>query len=219
MLAHGVSRGIGMRKRRALGEGDRYSVHVSSVAPSRGFLMGMPTHGLRRGLISGVPSGLNSEISNVFGQLSLKPKLYTLIVTRWPVLLIFLLMTVVWAQEQEPAKPAPPPPKRPTNVLQEEDETLKTKEYSFNPLQAQKELEIGNYYFKKKSYKAAAGRFLEATKWDKNLADAYLHLGETDEKLKDQQAACEAYRKYLQLDPNSKLAPAIKKKVEACKAR
>ena len=55
-------------------------------------------------------------------------------------------------KQQEPQQPAPVEPP-------EEDENLKTKEYSFNPLQAQKELNIGNFYFKKGSYKAAAGRF------------------------------------------------------------
>ncbi len=34
------------------------------------------------------------------------------------------------------------------------------KEYAFNPLQATKEVEIGNYYFKKKNYRAAAKNVL-----------------------------------------------------------
>src|SRR5450631_1397946 len=37
----------------------------------------------------------------------------------------------------------------------EEDAGLKEKEYSFNPLQAQKELTAGGFYYKKGNYKAA----------------------------------------------------------------
>jgi len=38
-------------------------------------------------------------------------------------------------------------------------------------------------------------------------------LGDAEEKLKNPKAAQEAYAMYLQLDPNSKEAPAIKKKL------
>src|SRR5271166_4424975 len=40
------------------------------------------------------------------------------------------------------------------------------KEYGFNPLQAHKEIAVGNQYFKKGKYRAAAGRYEEATKWN-----------------------------------------------------
>ena len=72
-------------------------------------------------------------------------------------------------------------------------------EYSFNPLQAEKELQTGNYYFKKGSYRAAASRFREATRWNDGFIEAWLRLGEAEEKLKDRQAAKEAYAKYLAL--------------------
>src|SRR5581483_12122945 len=66
-------------------------------------------------------------------------------------------------QEQakpEQAKPQeePPPP--------DEDAAANAKVYSFNPLQAQKEMRTGEFYFKKGSYRAAATRFREATKWN-----------------------------------------------------
>ena len=40
----------------------------------------------------------------------------------------------------------------------EEDTSITVPVYGFNPLQAQKEIRTGNYYFKKGSYRAAAGR-------------------------------------------------------------
>lgn len=95
----------------------------------------------------------------------------------------------------------------------EEDESAKPKEYAFNPLQAQKEIEVGSEYFKKGAYKAAVARFTEATRWNPTLPEAYLKLGEAEEKLGDPKAAKEAYSKYLQLAPDAKNAAQIKKKL------
>ena len=71
----------------------------------------------------------------------------------------------------------------------EEDTSITVPVYGFNPLQAQKEIRTGNYYFKKGSYRAAAGRFEEATKWNSGEPEAWLRLGEAQEKLKDHKAA------------------------------
>jgi tetratricopeptide (TPR) repeat protein len=95
----------------------------------------------------------------------------------------------------------------------EEDESLKPKEYGFNPLQASKEIKTGLFYKKKKSWKAAARRFEEALKWDPNSFEAYLNLGEVREKMNDSAGAKEAFTKFLELAPDSKVAPAIKKKL------
>ena len=95
----------------------------------------------------------------------------------------------------------------------EEDEALKPKEYAFNPLEAQHDLDIGNYYFKRGNYKAAVSRFREATRWNPGFAEAYLRLGDSEEKLKERDAANKAYGKYLELSPDGKEAEAVKKKL------
>ena len=130
-----------------------------------------------------------------------------------------LLAGIVWPQEQEkkpPQKPKPAEQAKPKPLEQEppeEDENLAPKEYTFNPLEAQRDLRIGNYYFKKGNYKAAVSRYREATRWNPNYAVAYLRLGEGEEKLRDKQAASEAYAKYLELAPDSKEAESVKKKL------
>jgi len=103
-----------------------------------------------------------------------------------------------------------PPPQEPP----EEDESLIEKEYTFNPLQAAKEVQIGNFYLKKRSYKAAAARYREAIKWNEGFAEAWRRLGEAQEKLKDGKGARESYKKYLELEPNGKHAAQIRKKLE-----
>ena len=99
----------------------------------------------------------------------------------------------------------------------EEDKSIATPVYGFNPLQAQKEINVGNQYFKKGSYRAAAGRFEEATKWNSGEPEAWLRLGEAQEKLKDHKAARAAYTKYLALAGDSKIADEIRKKLEKLK--
>ena len=99
----------------------------------------------------------------------------------------------------------------------EEDKSMATPVYGFNPLQAQKEIRTGNYYFKKGSYRAAASRFTEATKWNSNEPEAWLRLGDAQEKLKDHKAARDAYMKYLALAGESKIADEIRKKLEKLK--
>jgi tetratricopeptide (TPR) repeat protein len=102
-------------------------------------------------------------------------------------------------------------------VPKEEDENLKTTDYAFNPLQAEKEVSVGNYYFKKGSYRAAAMRFREATKWNPGYGEAWLRLGEAAEKQKDMKSAKEAFAKYLEISPEAKDAADIRRKLEKMK--
>jgi tetratricopeptide (TPR) repeat protein len=135
--------------------------------------------------------------------------------SRWVFALLILSLPPLPAGAQDQSKQAPKPPAQQTVEQEppEEDANLKPEEYSFNPLQANKDLKIGMLYFKKGSYKAAAGRFREATKWNPNLAEAWLRLGEAEEKRKNAQDAKEAYAKYLEVQPQAKDAAEIRKKI------
>jgi tetratricopeptide (TPR) repeat protein len=123
----------------------------------------------------------------------------------------FPLASFCPAQSKDAAPPKLTQPKE--SEPPEEDDSAKPKEYAFNPLQAEKEVTVGNFYMKKGSYTAAVARFTEATRWNPTLAEAYLRLGEAEEKFKDPKAAKEAYSKYLQLAPDAKNAAEIKKKL------
>jgi len=138
--------------------------------------------------------------------------------SRWVFAVLFVSLLVLPERAQEAPKQAPKPPVQQPQPPEEqeppeEDANLKPKEYSFNPLQANKELQVGNEYLKKHSYKAAAGRFREATRWNPNLAEAWLRLGEAEEKRKNRKDAKEAYAKYLELQPEAKDAAEIRKKM------
>ncbi len=117
--------------------------------------------------------------------------------------LSLLIAVSLWAQQPQ-SKPQEPA---------EEDESLAPKTYTFNPLQANKEVTVGNYYFKKKNYRAAAKRYSEATHWNPGYAEAYLRLGEAEEKLHDKDLWKQAYSKYVELAPDAKNIDSIKKKL------
>jgi Flp pilus assembly protein TadD len=128
-----------------------------------------------------------------------------------------LLAGVLAAQDDPQLKKRPPDQSKSQPQQEqeppEEDESLAPKTYSFNPLEAQKDLKVGAYYFKKGNYKAAASRFREATLWNPTEAEGFLRLGESAEKLKDKKAAREAFEKYLALSPDGKEAESVKKKL------
>lgn len=142
---------------------------------------------------------------------------YNSVMSRWLFAVLFwsLLALPVGAQDQpkEAPKPAAQQPPSEEQEPPEEDANLKPKVYAFNPLQANKELQVGMEYFHKRSYKAAAGRFREATNWNPNLAEAWLRLGEAEEKRKNRKDARDAYAKYLELQPEAKDAAEVRKKI------
>ena len=132
---------------------------------------------------------------------------------RWILPLAFAVAAT--AQQAPPKKEGEQArPGRRNRRLRKRTSRLVPKEYSFNPLQAPRNCRVGNYYFKKGNYRAAAQRFQEATKWDGTLAEAYLRLGESKEKQHDKKAAAEAYAKYLEVAPDAKDAADVKKRLE-----
>jgi tetratricopeptide (TPR) repeat protein len=95
----------------------------------------------------------------------------------------------------------------------EEDPALIPKECVLNPLEAGTNVSKGDFYFNKKKYHAAASRYKEAICWDPSLGEAFLKLGEAEEKLHNRDEARDAYQKYLALAPEAKNATEIKKRL------
>jgi tetratricopeptide (TPR) repeat protein len=98
----------------------------------------------------------------------------------------------------------------------EEDESVKPKVYAFDPLEAERNIRIGNFYMrqgKSNGYRAAVGRFEDATKYNPNSAEAFFKLGEAEEKLKSKEKAKAAFQRVVQMAPDSKFAKETKKKL------
>jgi len=132
-------------------------------------------------------------------------------------LTLIVLTTALTAVSQGPKqRPAPPPPAADAHPQEPPEEDLSPSEqrvYVLNPLQAAKEMKIGEFYMKKGSWKAASRRFEEATRWDPNSAEGFLRLGDAQAKLGDDKAARAAWEHYLKLQPDGKHAGDIRKKL------
>ena len=131
-----------------------------------------------------------------------------------------LLMAGALAAQQQTQ---PPEEKKATSVKPkdqeppEEDESFKPKTYTLNPLESERNITAGNFYFKKGNYHAALSRYTEASKWNPGNGEAFLKIAESQEKLDDRKGEREAYQKYLATGPDAKKAEEIKKKLAKLK--
>lgn len=73
--------------------------------------------------------------------------------------------------------------------------------HRWNPLKANKDIEVGDFYFNLKNYPAALSRYQEALQYHPNDAMANFKLGETFERLNKPQEAITHYKQYLKILP------------------
>ena len=90
--------------------------------------------------------------------------------------------------------------------------------HPWNPHKALKDTEVGDFYFKKKNYRAAMDRYQEALLYKPNDALATFHLAQCQEKLGQLQEAVISYEGYLKILPHGPLAEEAQKSIERLKA-
>ena len=73
--------------------------------------------------------------------------------------------------------------------------------HPWNPMKALKDVEVGDYYFKRKNYRAALDRYKEALFYKDNDAIANFRLAQCQEKLGDKTEARKYYEQYLKILP------------------
>jgi tetratricopeptide (TPR) repeat protein len=78
--------------------------------------------------------------------------------------------------------------------------------HPWNPMKALKDVEVGDYYFKRKNYRAALDRYKEALYWKENDAIASFRLAVCQEKLGDKAEARKYYEQYLKILPEGPFA-------------
>src|SRR5882757_4307538 len=69
----------------------------------------------------------------------------------------------------------------------------------WDPHRAEKDVEVGDYYFSRKNYSAAISRYREALEYKPNDAVATFRLAETLEKTGESQEALKMYEDYLRI--------------------
>lgn len=90
--------------------------------------------------------------------------------------------------------------------------------HTYDPHRAAKDIEVGDFYFKKKNYRAALERYREALFYKPNDALANFRMAQALEKLARLDEAAECYREYLRILPNGPQAEEAKKALAKLRA-
>jgi len=78
--------------------------------------------------------------------------------------------------------------------------------HPWNPMKAMKDVEVGDFYFKRKNYRAALDRYKDALYWKENDAVASFRLAVCQDKLGDKAEAKKYYEQYLKILPEGPFA-------------
>ncbi len=92
------------------------------------------------------------------------------------------------------------------DVADETDNSGVQEFHPWNPMKALKDIEVGDYYFKRKNYKAALDRYKEALYYKDNDAVASFRLAECQEKMGNKAEARKYYEQYLKILPEGPFA-------------
>src|ERR1700732_4482351 len=90
--------------------------------------------------------------------------------------------------------------------------------HPWNPHKAAKDVEVGDFYFKRKNYRAAADRYREALMYKDNDAVATIRLAVCLEKLGIVDDALAEYQSYLRILPHGPQASEAEKAINRLKA-
>ena len=86
-----------------------------------------------------------------------------------------------------------------------------TEMHTWNPHKAQKDIEVGEFYLKRKNYRAAEDRFREALEYKPGDAIATYRLAEALDGLGQYPEAIKNYQEYLKIPSSDKFASDAKK--------
>jgi tetratricopeptide (TPR) repeat protein len=103
--------------------------------------------------------------------------------------------------------------------LYEGDEIGGVEEFRvWNPHKAEKDVEVGDFYFKRKNYRAALDRYREALYYKYDDAVAMFRLGVCQEKVGEGEEARKAYQSYLKILPQGPFAAEARHGLERLKS-
>jgi tetratricopeptide (TPR) repeat protein len=89
--------------------------------------------------------------------------------------------------------------------------------HPWDPHKALKDIEVGDFYLKRKNYRAALDRYREALVWKPNDAIANFRMAQCFEKLNQPEEARTHYEEYLKILPHGPLSEEAQKGLEKLK--
>ena len=87
----------------------------------------------------------------------------------------------------------------------------------WNPHKAAKDVEVGDYYAKRKNYRAAISRYREALEYKPKDAEATFKLAKALEGDKEKDEALQRYQEYLKILPQGEFAAEAKAALQRLK--
>jgi tetratricopeptide (TPR) repeat protein len=91
--------------------------------------------------------------------------------------------------------------------------------HPWDPHKAAKDIEVGDYYFKRKNYRGALERYRDALVYKPNDAVANFRLAECEEKIGNSPDATQHYEAYLKILPEGPFAADAQKALERLKSK
>jgi tetratricopeptide (TPR) repeat protein len=88
---------------------------------------------------------------------------------------------------------------------------------AWDPHKAAKDVEVGDFYFKRKNYRAALERYKDALVYKPNDAIANFRLAQCQEKVGNSDEAVAHYQEYLKILPHGPFAEEAQKSLERLK--
>jgi tetratricopeptide (TPR) repeat protein len=101
---------------------------------------------------------------------------------------------------------------RDTDVAEATDTAPKAKEP--DPLLCRQNIDIGNFYYKKKNYAAAIRRYLDAIEYLSNSAPAFEALARAYQQNNEPAKAIAAYRQFIKENPDSPKSSEFRARLE-----
>jgi tetratricopeptide (TPR) repeat protein len=121
-------------------------------------------------------------------------------------------------QQESSSKPpdaaAPAPAKKQAKSNKDSATKNAPDQPKWDPLRAEKDIEVGQHYMHTGDYDAAIDRFQDAIDSKPGYAIPFRYLGEAQEKKGLKKQAVKSYQRYLDLYPHAEDGAKIKKKLE-----
>jgi tetratricopeptide (TPR) repeat protein len=135
---------------------------------------------------------------------------------------IVLLATALPVRAQDPPqessskpadRPSATPPKSPAKQKKDSAPQNAPDQPVWDPLRAEKDLEVGQFYMRKGDLDAAIDRFEDATVAKPGYAIPFRFLGEAQEKKGLKKQALKSFERYLDLYPHAEDGDKVRKKI------
>jgi len=140
--------------------------------------------------------------------------------TQLALLGIVMLAVPICNFAQDPPPPPPDNPPAPTDKPKPVNPNPDTADQNapaqpaWDPLRAEKDMQVGEYYMHKGDIDAAIDRFEDAALAKPGYALPYRYLGEAQEKKGMKKRAIQSYKRYLDLFPKAEDKDKIQKKID-----